>query len=186
MGQSRIYFDPLEGDILPGEPVIKHTGNRLQVAVPVTDEWGDKPATLAGKTLSFVVTNGDKAQQTQLTVGAAPADAVQGAPAGTVKMLAFALLGGLILNLMPCVLPVMGMKLSSVLQAGTDTRKIRLRFPATSAGILTSFYAAGHNGDRSETHRRVAGLGHPVPEPVVYWADGCRDLYLRAEPVWCV
>ncbi|WP_164989384.1 hypothetical protein, partial [Enterobacter cloacae] len=33
---------------------------------------GDKPATLAGKTLSFVVTNGDKAQQTQLTVGAAP------------------------------------------------------------------------------------------------------------------
>ena len=44
-----IYFDPLEGDILPGEPVIKHTGNRLQVAVPVTDEWGDKPATLAGK-----------------------------------------------------------------------------------------------------------------------------------------
>ncbi len=54
-------------------------------------------------------------------------------------MLAFALLGGLILNLMPCVLPVMGMKLSSVLQAGTDTRKIRLRFLATSAGILTSF-----------------------------------------------
>ncbi|CZV83843.1 protein-disulfide reductase DsbD family protein [Enterobacter cloacae] len=134
-----IYFDPLEGDILPGEPVIKHTGNRLQIAVPVTDEWGDKPTTLAGKTLSFVVTNGDKAQQTQLTVGAAPADAVQSAPAGTVKMLAFAMLGGLILNLMPCVLPVMGMKLSSVLQAGTDTRKIRLRFLATSAGILTSF-----------------------------------------------
>jgi suppressor for copper-sensitivity B len=54
-------------------------------------------------------------------------------------MLAFALLGGLILNLMPCVLPVMGMKLSSVLNAGSDKRKIRLRFLATSAGILTSF-----------------------------------------------
>ncbi|MCM0011989.1 protein-disulfide reductase, partial [Klebsiella pneumoniae] len=50
----------------------------------------------------------------------------------------FALLGGLILNLMPCVLPVMGMKLNSILQAGSDRRAIRLRFLATSAGILTS------------------------------------------------
>jgi suppressor for copper-sensitivity B len=54
-------------------------------------------------------------------------------------MVLFALLGGLILNLMPCVLPVMGMKLNSILQAGSDRRAIRLRFLATSAGILTSF-----------------------------------------------
>lgn len=40
---------------------------------------------------------------------------------------------------MPCVLPVMGMKLNSILQAGSDRRAIRLRFLATSAGILTSF-----------------------------------------------
>jgi suppressor for copper-sensitivity B len=67
-----IYFDPLEGDILPGEPVIKHDGNTLRVTVPVTDEWGDKPASLAGKRLSFVLTNGDHAQQTTMTVGATP------------------------------------------------------------------------------------------------------------------
>ena len=40
---------------------------------------------------------------------------------------------------MPCLLPVMGMKLNSILQAGSDRRAIRLRFLATSAGILTSF-----------------------------------------------
>jgi suppressor for copper-sensitivity B len=68
-----IYFDPLEGDILPGEPVIKHDGNTLRVTVPVTDEWGDKPASLEGKRLSFVLTNGDHAQQTTMTVGATPA-----------------------------------------------------------------------------------------------------------------
>jgi suppressor for copper-sensitivity B len=67
-----IYFDPLEGDILPGEPVIKHDGNTLRVTVPVTDEWGDKPASLAGKRLSFVLTNGDRAQQTTMTVGQRP------------------------------------------------------------------------------------------------------------------
>ncbi|MCW1825287.1 protein-disulfide reductase DsbD family protein [Enterobacter asburiae] len=132
-----IYFDPLEGDILPGEPVIAHDGNRLRVTVPVTDEWGDKPASLEGKALSFVLTNGDRAQQTSLTVGATP-DAPS-APGGIGKMVLFALLGGLILNLMPCVLPVMGMKLNSILHAGSDSRTIRLRFLATSAGIVTSF-----------------------------------------------
>lgn len=131
-----IYFDPLEGDILPGEPVIKHDGHQLRVTVPVTDEWGDKPTLLAGKALSFVLTNGSKAQQTVMTVGATPA--ASAAP-GTGKMVIFALLGGLILNLMPCVLPVMGMKLNSILHAGSDRRTIRLRFLATSAGILTSF-----------------------------------------------
>ncbi|MGF6099815.1 protein-disulfide reductase DsbD domain-containing protein [Enterobacter sp. A4] len=132
-----IYFDPLEGDILPGEPVITHEGNRLRVTVPVTDEWGDKPASLEGKALSFVLTNGNRAQQTSLTVGATP-DAPS-APGGIGKMVLFALLGGLILNLMPCVLPVMGMKLNSILHAGSDCRAIRLRFLATSAGIVTSF-----------------------------------------------
>ena len=132
-----IYFDPLEGDILPGDPVITHDGNRLRVTVPVTDEWGDKPASLEGKALSFVLTNGDRAQQTSLTVGATP-DAPS-APDGIGKMVLFALLGGLILNLMPCVLPVMGMKLNSILHAGSNSRTIRLRFLATSAGIVTSF-----------------------------------------------
>lgn len=132
-----IYFDPLEGDILPGEPVIKHDGNTLRVTVPVTDEWGDKPASLEGKRLSFVLTSGGHAQQTTMSVGATPV--APSAPEGTGKMVLFALLGGLILNLMPCVLPVMGMKLNSILQAGSDRRAIRLRFLATSAGILTSF-----------------------------------------------
>jgi suppressor for copper-sensitivity B len=132
-----IYFDPLEGDILPGDPVITHDGNRLRVTVPVTDEWGDKPASLKGKALSFVLTNGGQAQQTSLTVGATPE--APAAPDGTGKMVLFALLGGLILNLMPCVLPVMGMKLNSILHAGSDRRTIRLRFLATSAGIMTSF-----------------------------------------------
>ena len=132
-----IFFDPLEGDILPGEPVIKHDGNTLRVTVPVTDEWGDKPASLKGKALSFVLTNGDRAQQTTMTVGTTPEET--SVADGTGKMVLFALVGGLILNLMPCVLPVMGMKLNSILHAGSDGRTIRLRFLATSAGIVTSF-----------------------------------------------
>ncbi len=53
----------------------------------------------------------------------------------------FALLGGLILNIMPCVLPVLGMKLSSIVAAqGIERRQIRAQFVASSLGILTSFW----------------------------------------------
>lgn len=58
-----------------------------------------------------------------------------------IEMIGFAVLGGLILNVMPCVLPVLGMKLSGVISAqGLERRKIRLQFLASSAGILTSFW----------------------------------------------
>lgn len=134
----QIYFDPLEGGVLPGQPRLQTDGNRLTVTVPVTDEWGDIPTTLAGKSLSFVLTNGGQAQQTVVTLGPDTA-ASEEATTGIASMLLAALLGGLILNLMPCVLPVMGMKLSAVLHIGQETREIRRRFLATSAGIIVSF-----------------------------------------------
>jgi suppressor for copper-sensitivity B len=52
-----------------------------------------------------------------------------------------ALLGGLILNIMPCVLPVLGMKLSSVLTVnGIHRSQVRKQFIASSAGIVSSFW----------------------------------------------
>lgn len=58
-----------------------------------------------------------------------------------VSMFFIAILGGLILNIMPCVLPVLGLKLSSIL--GTqDIQKSRIRkqFLASSFGIVSSFW----------------------------------------------
>ncbi len=59
-----------------------------------------------------------------------------------VNIFLFALLGGLILNIMPCVLPVLGMKLSSIVvrTKGVERRQIRTQFIASSLGILTSFW----------------------------------------------
>jgi len=58
------------------------------------------------------------------------------------RILLLALLGGLILNLMPCVLPVLSLKVLSVVShGGTDSRKDILRnFMASAAGILFSFW----------------------------------------------
>ena len=51
-----------------------------------------------------------------------------------------ALLGGVILNLMPCVLPVLSIKLLSVVShGGGEKRDVRIGFLATSAGIIVAF-----------------------------------------------
>jgi len=59
-----------------------------------------------------------------------------------VAILLLALLGGLILNLMPCVLPVLSIKLLSVVgHGGGDPRQVRIGFLATTAGIISAFLA---------------------------------------------
>ena len=54
-------------------------------------------------------------------------------------ILFIAFLGGLILNAMPCVLPILSIKLLSILNSINDNRKIRISFILTSFGIITSF-----------------------------------------------
>jgi thiol:disulfide interchange protein DsbD len=55
--------------------------------------------------------------------------------------LALAFVGGLILNLMPCVFPVLGIKiLGFVNQAGADRRKVTLHGLAFAGGVLLSFW----------------------------------------------
>ena len=66
---------------------------------------------------------------------------IQNSSTSILSVFLIALLGGLILNIMPCVLPVLGMKLSSVLGAhGIEKSQIRKQFLASSFGILTSFW----------------------------------------------
>jgi len=69
-----------------------------------------------------------------------PEQSAGDAPGLSLRIMALALLGGLILNLMPCVLPVLALKLATILDAvGAPRRELRLRFLAGAAGILTSF-----------------------------------------------
>lgn len=56
------------------------------------------------------------------------------------SMIALSLLGGLILNFMPCVFPVLSLKIFSLLaNASQDSRAIRIRFVASAGGVLVSF-----------------------------------------------
>jgi thiol:disulfide interchange protein DsbD len=72
--------------------------------------------------------------------GAAPAPAAA-ASGGFLGTLVLAFFGGLILNLMPCVFPVLGIKiLGFVNQAGADRRKVTLHGIVFTAGVLISFW----------------------------------------------
>ncbi len=63
-----------------------------------------------------------------------------GAIAEILPILLIALLGGLILNVMPCVLPVLVLKLTGVLDAaGRERAHLRGAFLATASGIVVSF-----------------------------------------------
>jgi suppressor for copper-sensitivity B len=96
------------------------------------------PPQLSGKTLNLTIFDQLQAKEYQNT---AVAGAVSVEAIGWFKLMAFALLGGLILNIMPCVLPVLGIKLSSVIGATSDDkRQIRSQFLASAAGIVVSFW----------------------------------------------
>ncbi|TAH36075.1 MAG: disulfide bond formation protein DsbD [Alphaproteobacteria bacterium] len=57
-------------------------------------------------------------------------------------MVAFGILGGLILNVMPCVLPVLSIKLMQIIAKHDFERHwVRKGFMATAAGIIVSFLA---------------------------------------------
>jgi thiol:disulfide interchange protein DsbD len=80
------------------------------------------------------------------TIQAAPAGAAAGAPAAGARGLslleavALALAGGIVLNLMPCVLPVLSVKaLALVEHAGGDARTLRRHGAAYTAGVLACF-----------------------------------------------
>lgn len=133
-----LFFDYPQGSMLAA-PQIRVEGDTLQARVAVTDEWGDAAPDLRGKPLSLVIADAGIAQQSTVITGSQPL--FSGGDAQSLwSVVLLALLGGLILNLMPCVLPVLAIKISSLVQQeGQTRRQTRQQFLASSAGIVFSF-----------------------------------------------
>lgn len=141
--KTGIFTDTPEGTTVSA-PKISTSGDKLTAVIEVSDDWGGKAPDLTGKTFSFVVTDGDLSQQISAEVTPFIGSITQNSAAHAIplwQILSFALLGGLILNLMPCVLPVLAMKLGSVLMVPQGEQKtIRRQFLLSSSGILASFW----------------------------------------------
>jgi thiol:disulfide interchange protein DsbD len=80
-----------------------------------------------------------QAWEVDVPVELAPVGGVGGADSFVVVLLG-AFLGGLILNLMPCVFPVLGIKIMGLVrQAGDDRRTVAAHGLAYTAGVVVSF-----------------------------------------------
>jgi thiol:disulfide interchange protein DsbD len=65
------------------------------------------------------------------------------APVGFIAAIGLALLGGLVLNLMPCVLPVLSLKAVTVLESGESHSAARRHALWYTAGVLVAFAVLG-------------------------------------------
>ncbi len=100
----------------------------------------------ARKPLAGVLTLTDRDGRTEaLSIEAMPGAAVASIAApGLLRSLVLAFVGGLILNLMPCVLPVLAMKAMALARLGGAARaKVRAEAGLYTAGVLTAFAAIG-------------------------------------------
>lgn len=112
-------------------PQTEILGDTLTARFSVSDKQGNPLDASRLQQLPLLVSNG--AQSQQLGVDISPSTTLW-------QIVVVALAGGLILNLMPCVLPVLGIKLASLMTlAESSRRQTRLRFLATAAGIIFSF-----------------------------------------------
>jgi thiol:disulfide interchange protein DsbD len=129
---------------------------------------GDWPKEISGV---FVTTS--RADETKIVIGEMPAAVVAAAIAPPPKveplwrMLIYAFIGGLILNIMPCVLPVIALKiLGFVNEAKSSPRHVRMLGLVYALGVLVSFLVLAGIviGVKAAGHKAGWGMqfGNPV------------------------
>jgi thiol:disulfide interchange protein DsbD len=126
------------------------TGLTLQLTLP------PNPKPLAGL---LELTDKSGAMQA-LTLTPAPATPPAHAP-----YLLLAFLGGLILNLMPCVFPILALKTFALARLGNAGAKIRLESFSYSAGVLLSMAALGAALLAARALGAAAGWGFQFQSP---------------------
>jgi len=100
----------------------------------------------------------DNAARTALPASALPVGGAFGA-------LLLALLGGLVLNLMPCVLPILSLKVLGVAQSGESRAHARSHALWYTAGVLVAFAAIGALVLALRASGQALGWGFQLQQP---------------------
>ncbi|EKV32575.1 Cytochrome c-type biogenesis protein DsbD, protein-disulfide reductase [Caenispirillum salinarum AK4] len=133
-GDPDIFVEgPEDLRVGPPEVTLKDGGATAILRAPIRE--GGLPD---AEPVSLTIVQGDRG----MTVPATPQPVAPEGIDWTVfaTMLGLALVGGLILNVMPCVLPVLSLKVMGVAQlGGAERRTVRLSFLAAAAGIVATF-----------------------------------------------
>jgi thiol:disulfide interchange protein DsbD len=149
-----IEFFPYAGDLVhhSAPQRLRNEGHTLRISQTLNDAFVKAPSQVDGV---LVVHDGDSAKAWEIharpgpvkpvPAGSVPAAAAAPAPAAPpslARTLLLALLGGMILNLMPCVFPVLSIKAISLVEArGRVARHQRGHAVAYTCGVLLMFGA---------------------------------------------
>ena len=130
---------------------------------------GAGPATTTG-----VLAVDGRTYEVTATPGALPRDAAGLGPPqsgsgglGLPIAVMFALLGGLILNLMPCVFPILSMKAVALASHGADPAASRRQALAFAAGVLATFIALAVALIAARAAGGAVGWGFQLQSPVM-------------------
>jgi thiol:disulfide interchange protein DsbD len=147
------FFPEREQLIEPAAPQnVTRDGRSVRIEMKLADPVATGVTSVSGVAVSdggWPGTEGRKAVSVVAPVGSAigAAGPVGGAGAGalggsTLTALVFAFIGGILLNLMPCVFPVLGIKVMGFVEhAHGDPRAMRIQGVAFTVGVLLSFLA---------------------------------------------
>ncbi|MBU2116388.1 MAG: thiol:disulfide interchange protein, partial [Alphaproteobacteria bacterium] len=176
-GVTRAYFFPFEGGVL--DHAAEQTGTRGPdgVALTLTAGRGFGPTAVPmGGVLdtdrgAFEITaEPGEALPGTSGAGALTAEAAEtggGGTGGVLAALGLALIGGLILNLMPCVFPVLAMKAASLATTAHDAPRARRDGLAFLAGVLVAFVALGGALLALRAAGQAVGWGFQLQSPGV-------------------
>ena len=179
------------GDGLPPAPavVLGQDGRTAVLTVPLPAGGGDGPAAVGPLRLTMV----DGARATSFPGPAVlPLPVRQAGPpgggdragVGFIAALLSAVLGGLVLNLMPCVLPVLSLKLAGVAgQAGADRGALRVGFAATALGIVMSFLLLAAALIGLKASGRAIGWGIQFQQPAFLAFMALVTTAFRGQPL---
>ncbi len=144
----------------------------IELSYQACDDNSCLPPVSTTASLEVVVGTGGVASDTALfTGGDAAAEAARAAGRDAGVSLAWVLLlgvlGGLILNAMPCVLPVLSLKVFGLVKAaGQGRSQVVVGALATAAGILISFWALAAAAVAARSAGAAVGWGVQFQEPV--------------------
>ncbi len=154
-GQPLVFFPETAGVVdNAAPPTASWQDGRWRVQVPLSAQRSESPARMAavlvppgqaaGGHVEFAVAGPWPALAPLPGEGGAPA-AAPAAPSapqlGLAAALLFALVGGAILNLMPCVFPILSLKVLGFASHAQDRRLLALGGLAYTAGVVLSFLA---------------------------------------------
>ena len=153
-------------EISPNTENLPSTSGRANVRLTVKKFEGDWPKEIRGLLINK---SGDRVQAFEATVPVGEATTITPATQSSQSlglMLLYAFIGGLILNIMPCVLPVIALKiLGFVNQAKESPARVRALGLIYAAGVLVSFLVLAGLVIGLKTAGQAAGWGMQFSSP---------------------